>query len=587
MGDSLPLERDAGAGRAAASWREESARKSATHDLGRPAGGRFPAAGGLPGESQRPDRDPRTPTLRPDRRRLSARVDGHRRPHRSAQEDRGRDDHAARAGHGGAVAAGGRDHQRQALHVPGRRAAGGASDARGDDPTVAAGERTRPGGARRGGDQAGAGGSLAHSHRPGGGPRRAAGPGRDRGEPGRGVVGVAGGASPAGAGRDGRAGGASFVVRGGEPAADRAVVPRLRGRAGALAPVRGRPGGGGPGRGATPSAARSRGGTGAGDASTGRRDVRTERGGRGARHDPGRGGRVCAAGPVYPRRDRCARAPGRASRAGRAGGILRPSTAGADSQVHAGPPATRNRAGLGARLHALPAALAAPHSRHAAARQRRTARGDPATGRFRGARVVLGTRPAAGPRRGVPPVVAGRAVPGGRGDLGAADAEAALGEKARRQGERRLDVAGDADHDRAARSLPGAAGGGARRTRVELYATRPGAGIGRARKQRADDRILKTDPGTPARAGGAVLRRDRGRHASAGFGRGGRPAGPGRAGAGLRRWLRGFAAPRRRPVAQPAPSTERLVRRRRRVRGGRAGGPLGSGRRASAQRRFA
>ncbi len=120
------------------------------HGLRRPARGRVPRAGGLPGQPRRrADRAARSPAGERDAARLPDRADGRRRPRRRAAQAarRARSLRAPRETPEPTRALA-RDPQRQPLCLPRRRAAGGAARARGVGAARAARRRSRTASAR-------------------------------------------------------------------------------------------------------------------------------------------------------------------------------------------------------------------------------------------------------------------------------------------------------------------------------------------------------------------------------------------------------------------------------------------------------
>ena len=137
VGDALALERDALArGPALYRWQADAAAALA-HARRRSDGGGVPRGGRLPGQPRRRDARghgaARSSARARDHARLPARGDGRRRAQARARARGRRRDPVHGARHGGAVAVGARDLERDAVHVPRRRAARGASLARGQE----------------------------------------------------------------------------------------------------------------------------------------------------------------------------------------------------------------------------------------------------------------------------------------------------------------------------------------------------------------------------------------------------------------------------------------------------------------------
>ncbi len=101
-------------------------------------------------------------------------------------------------------------------------------------------------------------------------------------------------------------------------------------------------------------------------------------------------------------------------------GVVRATAARADPRLHQGPAQARDRAGHGARLHAVPASLAARRRRHQAGGPVRAGIGDRATPGLRTGRRRLGERRARHPGRRLPAGMARRALPVRPGLLGQA-----------------------------------------------------------------------------------------------------------------------------------------------------------------------
>ena len=162
FGDPLAVECLDRPGPAAEPRRTQGAAADPADGGGGPARRRLPGRRRVPGEHPGRSRGPRSPAGAADGRRLPARGDGPRRIDRRAPPDpRGRDPvHRPRSA--GAVAAGARDPQREALRVPRRRSAGGAPRPGGvHPPRLRALLRGRPRRARSRGHRAGARGGLA------------------------------------------------------------------------------------------------------------------------------------------------------------------------------------------------------------------------------------------------------------------------------------------------------------------------------------------------------------------------------------------------------------------------------------------
>ena len=315
--------------------------------------------------------------------------------------------HCAR--HGRAVAVQPRDPERAAVRVPRRRAARGAAHARGVAAPRAARGRARPRGARRRGDRARARGGRA---------RARATPtsctscsatwssrGRERSAVRRGRVEAL--VADGRAARRARAGRRAACSRARSCAELRALFPDVRARAAARAAGRAR-------RARVRLRDRARRG--------GARTPRAARAGdraRSSRRAIGVAARAVESA-LARLEGRGIAVRGRFERRARGRAVLRPQPARAHPPLHAGAAAARDRAGQRAGLPALPARLAAPRAR---------ARGCAGEGGLlavaraalglRGRRGGLGGRAAAGARRRLQARAARRAVPLGRGGLGA------------------------------------------------------------------------------------------------------------------------------------------------------------------------